>query len=97
MPISLELCVERELAARLKRAAFDAWRRDTALRNRVVGRWISWLQFNGYLLRALLRFWADAAVAGGTAAVPAPAAGEGGGTTSFNSAQSYADFVRTLR
>ena len=58
MPISLELCVERELAARSKRAAFDAWRRHTALRNRVVGRWISWMQFNGYLLRTLLREWA---------------------------------------
>ena len=58
MPIYLELIVERELAARAKRAVVDDWRRDTARRNRVVGRWISWMQFNGLLLRALLRFWA---------------------------------------
>ena len=58
MPIVLSLIVERELATRAKRAVVDAWRRDTARRNRVEGRWISWMQFNGLLLRALLRFWA---------------------------------------
>ena len=66
MPISLELIVERELAARAKRAVFDAWGRLTRpiLRRRVERRWLSWLRFNGLLLRALLRVWAQETVQG---------------------------------
>ena len=60
MPISLELIVEREVAARAKRAVFDAWRGLVlpALRRRVEARWLSRLRFNGLLLRVLLRTWA---------------------------------------
>ena len=66
MPISLELIVERELAARAKRAVFDAWGRlvRPILRRRVERRWLSWLRFNGLLLRALLRVWALETVQG---------------------------------
>ena len=60
MPISLERIVERELDRRLRVAVFNAWRGLVlpALRRRVEARWVSWLRFNGLLLRALLRFWA---------------------------------------
>ena len=58
MPISLDRYVERVLAARTKRAVFDAWRADARRRDLVVGRWIWWMQMHGYLLQALLRFWA---------------------------------------
>jgi hypothetical protein len=58
MPIDLELCVERVLVARLKRTAFDAWRRALARRKLVVGRLWENLQYNGWLVRAVLRFWA---------------------------------------
>ena len=58
MPIDLERCVERELVARLKRTAFDAWRRDLARRKLVLGRLWVYQQYHGHLLRALLRFWA---------------------------------------
>ena len=58
MPIVLSLIVERELARRAYRATFDAWRRATARRLGVERRWREWLQHNGCLLRALLRFWA---------------------------------------
>ena len=81
MPISLDRYVERVLAARTKRAVFDAWRADVLAampisaartkravfgawradarrRGLVVGRWMWWMQMHGYLLQALLRFWA---------------------------------------
>ena len=58
-PISLELIVERELAARAKRAVFDGWRGLRQLRRRVERRWLSWLSFNGHLLFALVRIWAS--------------------------------------
>ena len=70
MPIDLSLVVERELATRAKKAVFDAWRRDTARRNRVVGRWISWMQLNGTLVRALLRFWAGRPVQDSSPTLP---------------------------
>ena len=58
MPIDLELCVERVLVARLKRTAFDAWRRDLARRKLVVGRLWEHINYNGALVRAVFRFWA---------------------------------------
>ena len=57
MPISLERIVERELDRRLVKVVFDAWRR-LRIRRRVEARWLAWLQYHGYLVRALLRTWA---------------------------------------
>ena len=58
MPICLERIVQRELAARAKRAVVDAWRGLLQLRRRVERRGLSWLSFNGHLLLAIVRFWA---------------------------------------
>jgi hypothetical protein len=64
MPISLELIVERELAARANRAVFDAWRGLLQLRRRVERRWLSWLSFNGHLLLAIVGLWARRPIQG---------------------------------
>ena len=58
MSIRLETVVERVLAARTRRAVFDAWRHESLCRNRAVARYYSWMELNGSLVRALLRFWA---------------------------------------
>ena len=58
MPIDLEKSVERVLVARLKQTAFDAWRHSLARRKHVVARLWENLEYNGCLVRAVLRFWA---------------------------------------
>ena len=56
-PISLEKIVERELAARAKRAVVDGWLGLLQLRRRVEGRWLRWSSFTAHLLFALVRIW----------------------------------------
>ena len=64
MPIVLETVVERVLAARAKRAVFDAWRHESVCHHHAVARYYSWMGLNGSLVRALLRFWAGRPVVG---------------------------------
>ena len=64
MPIVLETVVERVLAARAKRAVFDAWRHESVCHHRAVARYYSRMGLNGSLVRALLRFWAGRPVVG---------------------------------
>ena len=58
MPIVLETVVERELAARAKRAVFAAWRHSSVCSKRAFASYICWIKLNADLVRALLRFWA---------------------------------------
>ena len=53
-----QLVFERELDFRKKRASFHGWHGLRPLRLRVEGRWLRWMSFNGYLLKALVRIWA---------------------------------------
>ena len=58
MPIDLKKSVERVLVTRLKQTAFDVWRYSLARRKHVVARMWENIEYNGDLVRAVLRFWA---------------------------------------